>query len=167
MNTSKKRQRFHTGEEWLKIYNENHPNAQIKILDIDGWRYKDGVDFALTPITREDFNSRLCQCTVAPVSNLAKVAHSKIEKPSDENYEKKILRHLYLLAKYHADQSRMRSNDLIRKEDSPNLHHHDRGLADAYESICFYLLRPELLENMDYNKIMKTNYTPPSWLSSE
>lgn len=77
---------------------------------------------------------------------------------------KKILRNLYLLAKYHAQENRLRANDLVRRERSSELHWQDKGLADAYEVIVFYLLRPELIEKMDYNKIMKTNIDVPYWL---
>lgn len=77
---------------------------------------------------------------------------------------KKLLQNLYTLAIYHAKENRMRANDLLRQKDSPQLHWNDKGLADAYEAIVFYLQRPELLEKLDYNKIMKVNNEIPSWL---
>ena len=80
---------------------------------------------------------------------------------------KKLLRNLYLLARYHANQNRLRANDLIREESAPELHWQDKGLADAYEAIAFYLLKPDLLDRIDYNKIMKANIRVPSWLEDE
>ena len=80
---------------------------------------------------------------------------------------KTLLRNLYLLAKWHGDQNRFRANDLMRKEYDPELHWQDKGLADAYESIAFYLLRPDVLEKMDYNKIMKVHMQIPNWLKDE
>ena len=77
---------------------------------------------------------------------------------------KKLLRNLYLAAKYHAQSSRMRSNDLVRKEDCPEFHWKDGGGADAYEFIIFLLDSPEILENMDYNEIMKVDNRVPNWL---
>ena len=74
---------------------------------------------------------------------------------------KKLLRNLYLMAKYHATENRMRSNQLDRDD---YIRNKDVGLADAYEAITFFLLRPEILENMDYNKIMKVKNPIPNWL---
>jgi hypothetical protein len=77
---------------------------------------------------------------------------------------KSILRNLYLMTEHHAQMNRMNANDLIRAERYPHFHWQDKGLADAYEGIRFFLLRPELLENLDYNKIMKENTSVPNWL---
>jgi len=77
---------------------------------------------------------------------------------------KEILRNLYMMAEHHAQMNRMRANDLIRAERYPHFHWKDKGLAEAYEGIRFFLLRPELLMNMDYNKINNTYIEPPQWL---
>lgn len=79
---------------------------------------------------------------------------------------KKLLRNLYTLAKYHAESNRLRANDLLRAEDSI-VHGCDLGLADAYEAIVFFLNRPELLECMDYAKIMHHNIELPEWLKDD
>ena len=81
-----------------------------------------------------------------------------------KSYEKTILRNLYLIANHHGKQARFRSNDSIRKEEAPHWHWQDQGTANAYEAICFYLMRPELIEGMDYNKIFGETELVPSWL---
>lgn len=81
-----------------------------------------------------------------------------------KSHEKTILRNLYLLANHLGKQARNRSNDLFRKEETPHWHWKDQGTADAYESICFYLMRPDLIEGMDSNKIFNETELVPSWL---
>jgi hypothetical protein len=78
--------------------------------------------------------------------------------------KKQLLRHVYFMVKYLGDQARLRSNDLLKKEDDPYQSGKDAGAADAYESIVFHLQRPELLIGLDYNKINKAGITPPHWL---
>jgi hypothetical protein len=53
-----------TGIEWLRRHNEANPDQPVEIIDPDGWRRNDGVYFE-TPITKEDFEERLCHCTVS------------------------------------------------------------------------------------------------------
>lgn len=77
---------------------------------------------------------------------------------------KTMLRNLYLLAKHHSKLNRGLSNDLIRRENDPVQSGKDFGRADAYEAIVFYLTRPEILSDMDYNKIFQETESVPNWL---
>jgi hypothetical protein len=53
-----------TAQEWLDEMNAQNPNGRVTtIVDADGWRHDDGV-WMDTPITLEDFQERLGQCTV-------------------------------------------------------------------------------------------------------
>lgn len=77
---------------------------------------------------------------------------------------KTILRNLYLLANHHAKLNRGLSNDLIRREYDPVQSGKDAGAADAYDAIKFFLERPEILSNMNYNEIFHENEIVPNWL---
>jgi len=46
-----------TGREWAA-------NLEDTIVDPDGWRLGDNVDFDHTPITREEYERRIVMCTI-------------------------------------------------------------------------------------------------------
>lgn len=58
------------GSEWASLHG-------VKILDNDGWRRNDGVSLS-TPITAEDYDSRIADCTVLITTNSLSGDHSLI-----------------------------------------------------------------------------------------
>ena len=48
--------------DWQSLY-------KVSVLDPDGWRRNDGVDFN-TPITLSDFQDRIASCTVSGLDSM-------------------------------------------------------------------------------------------------